>query len=367
MNIDNLSLKEKIGQMCIVGINSNKIEPLYNLIKESKIGGVILYKKNYSSYEELINVVKSLKEANKGNKIPLFISIDQEGGKVNRMPNVFSNVKNVYDLSYVSDIKLIRRASDVSSKMLVESGINMNFAPVLDIYNELNSSSKVLFKRCFSDDVNIVSKFGTCYMKQMQRNNIIPVVKHFPGHGSSSKDSHIFIPYIKDYDEILNKHILPFEEVIKNGCDAIMIGHLVIKNLTEGLPASISRNFILNYLRNRYSYNGVVITDDIKMGSVSLFYKFTAFEKAFSSGSDIILFKYNNGDEKVINRIVDKVNNGKISIKDINNSVDRILKLKEKYKINDDIDFVGCNVEQINKEINSINRNYEEGIKNGKK
>lgn len=365
MNINNLSLEEKIGQMFMVGINSNNIDCLYKLIEENKVGGVILYKNNYSSYEELLNTVKKVKSANKNNKIPLFISIDQEGGRVNRMPKELSNIKNIYDLVSLDNIKLIRESADVISRMLVESGINMNFAPVLDIDNDSNSN--VLFKRCFSNNLDIVSKYGICYMKQMQHNNLISVVKHFPGHGSSVRDSHFFVPYIKNYEEILNKHIIPFEKAIENGCDAIMVGHLVIKNLTKGLPASISKEFIENYLRKRYNYDGLIITDDIKMGSVNLIYKFVALEKAFSSGSDIILFKYNNGDEKLINKIVDKVKKGEINISNINKSVDRILTMKEKYKINDNIDCVGCNIERINREINKINSVYDEVVNDGKK
>lgn len=364
MDINNLSLEEKIGQMCMVGINSKDISVLYKLIKDNKIGGVILYKNNYSSYDELIEIIKKLKSANKNNKIPLFISIDQEGGRVNRMPNELSNIKNVYDISMLKDISLIRKSADVTSRMLVESGINMNFSPVLDIYNQSNSN--VLFKRCFSDNVDIVSDYGICYMKQMQHNNLISVIKHFPGHGSSVKDSHFLIPYVKDYNEIINKHIIPFGKAISNGCDAIMVGHLLIKNLTDGYPASLSKRFINDYLRNKYNYNGLIITDDIKMGSVRLIYKFVAFEKAFSSGSDIVLFKYNKNDEKNINRVVDKVKRGIIDIKDVNSSVDRIIKIKEKYNISDDVDFNGCNIVKINKEINKINDKFNGECNNGK-
>lgn len=357
MNIKKLSLEEKIGQMCMVGINDKNIEPLYDLIRKNKIGGVILYKNNYSSYDELINVIKNLKNANKNNKIPLFISIDQEGGRVNRMPKELENIKNIYDLSTLNDINIINDSAIITSKMLTCLGINMNFAPVLDIYN--NSNSNVLFKRCFSKETKIVSEHGIAYMKNMQKNNLIPVIKHFPGHGSSSKDSHFFVPYIKNSEEIFEKHIIPFENAIKSGADAIMVGHLVIKNITKGLPASISKEFINNYLRKRYNYDGLIITDDIKMGSVSLIYRFVAYDKAFSSGSDIILFKYNKGDEKVINKIVDKVNKNKINISDINKSVERILKIKEKYNINDNIDTIKCNIDEINKEINRINDEYK--------
>lgn len=195
MNIENLSLEEKIGQMFMFGVKSNNIDILVKLIKEYKIGGVILYKNNYSSYDELITVIKKLKDANKDNKIPLFISIDQEGGRVNRMPKEIVNMKNIYDLSSLNDDKLIIDSADILSKLLVGIGINMNFAPVLDIYN--GTDSNVLYKRCFSTDVDIVSKYGLKYMKKMQSNNLISVIKHFPGHGISEKDSHFLIPYVK--------------------------------------------------------------------------------------------------------------------------------------------------------------------------
>lgn len=364
MNIENLSLEEKIGQMFMFGVKSNNIDILVKLIKEYKIGGVILYKNNYSSYDELITVIKKLKDANKDNKIPLFISIDQEGGRVNRMPKEIVNMKNIYDLSSLNDDKLIIDSADILSKLLVGIGINMNFAPVLDIYN--GTDSNVLYKRCFSTDVDIVSKYGLKYMKKMQSNNLISVIKHFPGHGISEKDSHFLIPYVKNSEELFNKHLLPFENAINNGADALMVGHLVIKGITNGLPASISRDFISKYIREKYNYDGLIVTDDLKMGAVNLIYRFFALEKAFTSGSDIILFKYHNGDERVINKVVDKVKNNSINITDINRSVDRILNIKSKYKINDDTNYDLCDIDKINKKIISINNKYEEGAKDEK-
>lgn len=360
MNIDNLSLEEKVGQMFMFGVNSNNIDCLYKLIKNHKIGGVILYKNNYSSYEELINIIKKLKEANKDNKVPLFVSIDQEGGRVNRMPKEIVNIKNIFDLSSLGSAKLIEDSADILSKLLVNSGINMNFAPVLDIYN--GTGSNVLYKRCFSDNVDTVSEYGVKYMKKMQDNNLISVVKHFPGHGASSKDSHFFVPYVKNSSEIFNKHIIPFERAINNGCDAIMVSHLVIKGVTNHLPASISSKYINKYIREKYNYNGLIITDDIKMKSVDLFYRFVALNNAIVSGSDIILCKYHNNGEKIINKVVDKVKKNVIDVSFINNAVDRILKVKSKYNITDEIDFDICDIDKINKKINNINKIYEKNV-----
>lgn len=364
MNINNLTLEEKIGQKFIVGINSNDIDCLYDLIKNYKIGGVILYKKNYTSYSDLINKIKKLKQANKNNKLPLFISIDQEGGRVNRMPEEINNIRNIYDLSSLNDINIIKETADTISKLLYETGINMNFAPVLDIYNE--SDSKVLYKRCFSNNLETVSNYGISFMNQVKQNNVIPVVKHFPGHGASSKDSHVLLPYITNYNEVLNKHIKPFEEAIKNNCDAIMIGHLIIRKLTSGLPASLSNKFITDYLRIKYNYDRLIITDDIKMNAINILYRFNSFEKAFSSGSDLIMFKYSKGDEKWLNKIIKKAQLGLLDINEIDKSVKRIQNIKSKYKIDDNIDFKGCDIMKINSKIDKINNYYNE-VKNGKK
>lgn len=157
MNINELSIKEKIGQKFIFGVNSSNVDIIIDLIKNYYIGGVILYKKNYSSYDEMLSLVKRLKEANKENKIPLFISIDQEGGRVNRMPLEIENIKNVYDVSK-NNIDLVYDSAVITGEMLSETGINMNFAPVLDLWND--SGNKALYKRCFYGDVDDVCVGG---------------------------------------------------------------------------------------------------------------------------------------------------------------------------------------------------------------
>lgn len=352
-----LSLEEKIGQMFMFGVNKNNIDGILELIKNNKIGGVILYKNNYNSYEEMLNLIKKLKEANKNNKIPLLIAVDQEGGRVNRMPPEFKNLRSITYISNLNNPTLIKKYSEIISKELSESNINMNFAPVLDISN--NSNNNVLKLRCFSNEEQKVSEYGKIYIKEMQSNNVIPVVKHFPGHGCTKKDSHIFLPCISNYKEMLNKHMKPFEVAIKNNCDAIMVGHIIIPKLTGAFPASMSKQFISEYLRKRYNYEGLVITDDIRMKSVSILYRGIALKKAFTSESDIILFKYRNGDEKIIEKVVDMAKKGIISEKEIDKSVSRILRIKEKYKVTDKIINKGCNIEEINKEIEKLNSNIK--------
>lgn len=356
MIINELSIKDKVGQKFIIGINDYNIDNVIYLIKNYHIGGVLLYKKNYSSYNEMLCVIKRLKEANKNNKIPLFITIDQEGGVVNRLPDDINNLKNIYDISRTSK-ELVIESSKITSSILKDSGINMNLGPVLDIYN--NSKSKALYKRCFYGNVLDICNCSKLYIKEFNKNNVISVVKHFPGHGITRFDSHFFIPYVFNYKKILNKHVLPFIEAINENIDVIMLGHLVIRNLTGILPASISKKFINKYLRNKYNYDGVVMTDEINMLSRRIFYRFSYINKAINSGSDIILMKIKNRNDAI--KMIEKTIN-KINYDELDSSVSRIIKLKEKYKINDKIDFDGCIIEEVNKKIDKINSQVKNDI-----
>ena len=356
MNIYDLSIKEKIGQRLMFGVNSDNIDLIVDLVRDYAIGGVILYKRNYRNYGELLDVIKRLKDANKNNKISLFIAIDQEGGRVNRMPNELVNIKNIYDISK-NNKNLLYDNGLITGRMLSLSGINMNFSPVLDIYDE-NSKNKVLYKRCFYGDVDNIVDSAKKYIKGFEDNNVISVIKHFPGHGSTNADSHFMVPYIYDYKNILDKHIRPFYKIIDDGVDVVMVGHLVIRKLTNGLPASISSNFIKNYLRDGVNYQGVIISDEINMLSRSFLYKFIYEKRVIKAGSDIILVKLKNKKNalRLINKYMKTFEKDEEQLKMLDDSVLRILKIKEKYNISDSIDNLGCGIDLINQEIIKINK-----------
>lgn len=271
INIEELSLEEKIGQMLIIGMDTNYItDRIKNMIQKYKIGGIILYRKNFKSYDSMVKLINELKELNKNNKIPMFIAIDQEGGRVNRMPKELKNLPAANKVANKKDIELVKNTAQITAKMLYESGFNMNFAPVMDI--KRFSENHVVGDRAFGENKDDVSKYAIEYMKQLQQNNIISVIKHFPGHGATKKDSHFSLPIInKKISELQNDDMIPFKNAIDEGADAILIGHLVIKNVTGIYPASLSRKFIYKYLRKGYRYNKVIVTDDLKMRQLGLF------------------------------------------------------------------------------------------------
>ena len=361
MDIKNLSLEEKIGQMFLVGYEANTLTNEFKkFIQNYKIGGIILYRKQFIEYKDLLKLINELKEINRNNPLPLFISVDQEGGRVTRLPQEFKKIPAPFCLAKSKDINLIKNASKLTSTILKETGYNMNFAPVLDIKNF--EDTHPIGDRCYGDNVENVCKFGITAMKEFQNNNIIPVIKHFPGHGATNTDSHFFLPIIKKEKEILEKEdMLCFKNAINNGADAIMVGHLLATKVDKFYPASLSPKFIKNILREEYKYNGLVITDSFKMYAIKLLYgDKKAIKRAILAGNDIIMLKYPIKKEiRCIDYIKNLVLKNIIPIEEINNSVKRIIGIKEKYKLNNepcngiDVNFANSLIEEINKSANS--------------
>lgn len=358
MDIKELSLQEKIGQMIIIGMDTNYItDRIKNMILKYKIGGIILYRKNFNTYQDMLKLIKNLKDLNRENKIPLFIAIDQEGGRVNRMPKEIKNLPSANQIAIVGGEELVRASANITGQILRKSGFNLNFSPVLDIKRFENNHA--IGDRSFGSNKEAVAKYGITAMKELQKNKVVSAIKHFPGHGATKQDSHNFLPVINEKIEKLEKEdMYPFEQAIKNGADVVLVGHLLIKNITGIYPASLSRKFIAKYLRMKYRYNGVIITDDLKMKAIKVLYGTKlSVRKAFEAGNDIIVFRYNNKKEvEVIEQIISLVKKGKIKENRINKSVKRIIDLKNKYEISDTEEIQGIEIEKVNKEIEAIRK-----------
>ena len=356
MDINDLTLKEKIGQMIMIGMDTNYItDRIKVMINDFKIGGIILYRKNFNTYQDMLNLITDLKELNKSNKIPLFIAIDQEGGRVNRMPPEIKNLPSANMLASNGDINIVKNSAQITGNMLKQSGFNMNFAPVLDIKRFENSHP--IGDRCYGSNKEDVVKYGISVMKELQNQGIISVIKHFPGHGATKYDSHSLLPIINsNIENLKTDDMYPFEKAINEGADAILVGHLLVKKITGLYPASLSRKFITKYLRKQYRYKGLIITDDLKMRAIKLIYGSNlAVKKAFQAGNDIIVFRFSHSEEKrIINSIINLTKRGSIKERQINRSVRRILKMKEKYNISDNNIPKGIDIEKVNAEITHI-------------
>ena len=353
--IKSMNLDEKIGQLLIVGFDGYEInENIENLIKENHVCGVILFGNNIKSAEQTIKLTNSLKSINSNNKIPLFISVDEEGGRVSRMPSEFRKIPSSGYIGNQNNENLSYNVGKVISKELKFLGFNMNFAPVLDINS--NPQNPVIGDRSFGSNKDLVTKLGIKTMEGLKDGNIIPVVKHFPGHGDTSVDSHVGLPLVNhDMKRLKEFELIPFKEAINNNADVVMISHILLPKIDTEFPATMSKTIIRDILRKDLKFNGVVITDDMTMGAITNNYNISnACIKSINAGADIILVCHEYDNEvKVIHSIKEAVKDKTMSEKRINESVYKILKLKEKYKINNNI-VDNIHVEKINNEIKSI-------------
>lgn len=356
MQINKLEIQRKIGQMLIIALEEKQItQKTINIIQKYNIGGIILYRKNYNSYKEMLDLINKLKEINRVNEIPLFISIDQEGGRVNRMPSEILNLESASKISKKGDIELVKESANIIGEMLIKTGINMNYSPVLDI--KKFKENHAIGDRCFGENKEEVSKYGIEFMKELSKKGVLPVEKHFPGHGATIQDSHIMLPIItKSKNDLENEHIEPFKNAIQNGAEAIMVGHILAKDIDKKYPASLSKKTIQEYLIEKFNFKGLIITDDLKMLAVRLRYSLKrAVMLAIKSGNNMIMIgaRYKKI-EKIIKSISKKVQKEKIDINIINQSVKSIISVKEKYNINDN-KIEGFDIENINKRIQQLN------------
>ncbi|MBA3900561.1 MAG: glycoside hydrolase family 3 protein [Bacteroidetes bacterium] len=344
VSAEGFSLDKKIGQMVLIGLDGNaflKGDKLLKEIKEGKVGGVVLYEKNIAPAYSKVTLQKLIADMQEKSEIPLFISIDEEGGKVHRLKEkygFFSMVSAAYlgkldnrDSTYFYNLKL--------AGLLKELGINLNYAPTIDV--ALNKDNPVIAKieRSFSADPDLVTKHAKACIDAHHAHGVKTIIKHFPGHGSSAHDTHLGIANVTNQWKIIE--LMPFRDVIQSGkADAVMTAHIVNCHLDlDCLPATLSKTVITGMLRNLLQFNGVVFSDDMQMHAISQQYGTEkAVKMAIEAGVDVIMFANNVGKERIsaseVHSIIRKlVDNGEISEERINESFERIQVLKNK-KVN---------------------------------
>ncbi len=345
--LKDMTLDEKIGQLFIIRLEA--LDPDYvsdiasgdiishqsltsemiETYKKYPCGGITLFSRNIVNKIQLKDLTSDIHNLN---IISPLICIDEEGGNVTRIASnknfdvekfpTNEEIANEYDPSYAC-----YEASTISS-YLKEYGIDVDFAPVSDINTNLNN--KVIGKRAFGSDPNIASEYIVNYINGLHANNIASCIKHFPGHGDTSNDSHADLVYTyKTWEELLDEELITFKSGIDNNTDMVMLGHISTPNVTNNdLPASLSSE-IISKLRNELNYNGIIITDSFEMGAISKHYlSKQAAVLAIKAGVDIILMPENY--IEAYDGVKEAVLNNEISIERINESVRRILSLKIK-------------------------------------
>jgi len=327
-----MSLDEKIGQMVIFGVDGTTLsEQTKRNITERHVGGFIFYGNNIESTHQAWSLFSDMKKANAGASLPLFLSADQEGGRVSRMPKDIPAFPASRDVGLTQSKPVAFRTGSALGATMRSYGLNMNFAPVLDVNS--NPSNPVIGDRSFGSTVQTVSGIGIEEMKGIQSSGVIPVVKHFPGHGDTSVDSHKELPVVNhDLSRLRQIEFAPFAEAVRQGADAVMVAHLLVPKLDPEAPASLSRVIIQDYLRGELGFQGVVVTDDMTMGAIAKSMSIEAAAvKAVQAGADIVLVGHDDAKQQaVLNALKQAASDGTVTSRAIDDSVYRIAKLKQK-------------------------------------
>ena len=330
--MENLTLRQKISQMFITGFSGQSLAFNRNFVNlvENGLGGVIFFTQNISSEKQFKELISSIGEKA---SIPIFYSIDQEGGRVERTEKIhngkkYLSAKNAYEMG----LSYLQNQTKEIALELKGYGINMNFAPVLDV--NTNKDNPIIGERAFSSNADDVVAGSKVVIKEYEKYGIITVGKHFPGHGAASADSHKTLPTISLSKEEMQEHIKPFEEAIKIGLPAIMAAHVLYPAFDETNPASISKKIIEELLVNEMAFGGVIITDDMEMNGIKGFTRFEACIKAINAGVNMFIFRDTTKDiVELIEKLEKAVIEGIIPEEKIENSFDKIINLKRQYGI----------------------------------
>lgn len=316
-------MKELIYQKFILGCQN-----LDDALKKG-LGGVIFFTKDIKTTEQFKDLIKSIKSKS---KIPPFLSIDQEGGRVERTENLRPKRESAR-FAFLKGEDFLKNQAEEISKELVEYGVNLNFAPCIDV--NTNPKNPIIGERSFGENPNDVIKGMKIFVKASREFGVIPCVKHFPGHGDADKDSHLTLPEMNlSLDEMQKIHLKPFVEAINDNIEMIMVAHLYCRCFdNKHIPASLSQN-VIGYLRNVMNYKCVIISDDMVMKGVQAFGSLEACLMAINAGVDMFIFRDSDFETlDMIEKLVKIVENDKILQDKVLKSNKRIMDLKKRYRI----------------------------------
>ncbi len=344
--LEQMTLEEKVAQMFMVAPEAvSKEEPTTVAgeatkagIEQYPVGGIVYFGANLQTPEQTKKLLRDTREIyEQVGAVPPLLAVDEEGGCVARIGG-----NEAFPVERVAPMLEIGQSGDPEKAYLVgtaigtylsELGFNMDFAPVADVLS--NPSNQVIGNRSFGSDPELVGQMVCAASQGLRAQGIVPVIKHFPGHGATEADSHAGYAYTdKTLDALLDCELIPFHDAIENGIEVIMVGHISTPNVTDNhLPATLSYALLTVFLREQLGFDGIIITDAMGMGAITqTFSSGEAAVKAIAAGVDIVLLPEDF--EAAYQGVLDAVTSGEISEARINASVTRILRLKQQFQIN---------------------------------
>jgi len=333
--MNKLSLREKIGQLIVTGFPELQItDDLRHLITDYKIGNIILFTYNVENKRQLRTLCTELQQSILDNTgYPALISIDQEGGRVTRLPSDATNIPGAMAIASTGRSENAYSAGRITAREMRALGINFNLAPVLDINN--NRENPVINVRSYGDTVETVEEYGIQMMNGLKDGGVLAALKHFPGHGDTAVDSHLGLPVIdKTLEELMELELKPFRTAIESGAECITSAHILFPSIeTERVPATMSKTIITDLLKKQMGYEGLIISDCLEMNAIKKYYGTAqGAVGALKAGVHMVYVCHTPALViETVERIEQAVQSGELSMKVIDEAVEKVLFYKRKY------------------------------------
>ncbi|MFM8551573.1 MAG: beta-N-acetylhexosaminidase [Nitrospiraceae bacterium] len=323
--------REQIGQLFMLGfLGTSVTQELASFITTYKPGGLILFRRNLESVEQIVRLTNDLQQLSPHS--PLLISIDQEGGRVSRLPSDFTIFPPCASLGACGSYDLAYAAAAVTATELRTVGINMNMAPVLDVHT--NPANPIIGDRAFGSDPVQVGDLGEATFKGLQDNRVVACGNHFPGHGDTIADSHKELPQVTASRQRLETvELPPFHHAFQRGLASLMTAHVLYPALDEQLPATLSPTILTDLLRGQMGFDGLILTDDLEMRAILDHYGIgEASIRAFRAGADVLLICKEQGLQvDAMDAFTNAVHTGTIPQARVEASLRRVALIKERF------------------------------------
>lgn len=321
--------QKDLGQLFFTGISGLTLtEEEEQFIRDENIGGVILFKENYSDpaqLAELINSIQVLRD-----EYPLWIAVDQEGGRVKRFRTHFTQFPSMLEVASLDSPKITFEVHKVIGEELKAAGVNLNLSPVCDVFT--NPKNTVIGDRSFGRTPDIVEKHVSAAIRGLHTGGVIGCAKHFPGHGDTSKDSHYELPYVnKSQKDLEECELIPFIKASKSRVEFVMMAHLVVDAIDPTLPCTLSAK-AYDYLRTHLKYNRLIISDDMNMKAITD--KFSTKEAAvmaLDAGVDILEYRNMASAREALEGVKEAFKNRVLKKNKVEDSINRIYECKKRH------------------------------------
>jgi beta-N-acetylhexosaminidase len=325
----------KAGQRVMVGFEGHAMSAdLRKLVRDYGAGGVILFARNVDTPEQVADLVREVQSAARdaGHELPLLVGVDQEGGRVARLGEPWTVWPPLRAVGRAGSDDLARRMGEALAAELSACGIRCNFAPVVDV--DTNAANPVIGDRSFGDDPDLVGRLGAAMIRGLQEGRVAASAKHFPGHGDTGVDSHLDLPTVDhSLARLEDVELRPFRKAVEAGVATVMTAHVLVREIDDRLPATLSPHVVRRLLREGMNYDGVVVSDDLEMKAVSgRWPSGTAAVLAAQGGVDLLLVcRSHDAQVEAIEALVRAVETEAIPWTDMDAACERVRLLKERF------------------------------------